>query len=109
MFWTANELIQREYDCFFFLLPHLWFGNYRSLVQKCQRSSTRVACLSLKPNTNVNLSVLQRIGKSIVIILRCGPLMPLYLPVELLFGCCQLAIAIGFVSAFKSLPSVRIQ
>ena len=73
--------------CFFFFF---FFGE-----------KTRVACLSLKPNTNVNLSVLQRIGKSIVIILRCGPLMPLYLPIELLFGCCQLAIAIGFAWNFK--------
>ena len=73
--------------CFFFFF---FFGE-----------KTRVACLSLKPNTNVNLSVLQRIGKSIVIILRCGPLlMPLFLPIELLFGCCQLAIAVRFASTF---------
>ena len=48
MFWIANELIQREYDSFFFLIPHFWFDNYRSLVQKCQRSSTRVAFLFLR-------------------------------------------------------------
>ena len=91
---------------------------------------TRVAWLSSKPNTNVSLNTyfqflnniihisthffthtyFQKIQTTlleqyyqmgpIVIILRCGPLMPLYLPIELLFGCCQLAIAIGFVSAF---------
>ena len=48
MFWIANELIQREYDSFFFLIPHFWFDNYRSLVQKCQRSSTWVAFLFLR-------------------------------------------------------------
>ena len=125
---------------FFFLIPYFWFGNYWSLVQKCQRSSTRllfyfwektrVAWLSSKANTNVSLNTcfqflnnIIRISTHfftytyfkkiqttlleqyyqmdpIVIILRCGPLMPLYLPIELLFGCCQLAIAIGFVSAF---------
>ena len=111
MFWIANELIQREYDSFFFLFPFfglviidLLFKNVKEARQGWLFyfwEKRRVAWLSSKPNTNVSLPVLQRIGKSIVIILRCGPLMPLYLPIELLFGCCQLAIAIGFAWNFK--------
>ena len=83
MFWIANELIQREYDSFFFLFPFfglviidILFKNVKEARQGWLSflfvcfffffffgEKTRVACLSLKPNTNVSLPVLQRIGK----------------------------------------------
>ena len=73
MFWIANELIQREYDSFFFLFPFfglviidLLFKNVKEARQGWLFyfwEKRRVAWLSSKPNTNVSLPVLQRIGK----------------------------------------------